>query len=167
MSEDVHARAKQLVAREQVEGLSMADSEWLGRHLHACAQCSEYAASTDRSLRALRSVSIRLDPSLARRSQLRVRLRAQEMRERQPCVWAIWVACVVSWMLGAASAPFVWRGFEWVGHRAGVPDVMWQMAFVLWWAIPALAAAGIVLTAGRSRAESDRPWRAAHRVSER
>jgi hypothetical protein len=167
MSGDIHAHAQRLVARERMEGLSMADGDWLRRHLQACAECSEYAASTDRSLRALRGVSVRLDPSLVRRSQLRVRLRAQEIRERQPRVWALWASFVISWMLGAASSPFVWRGFEWIGRHAGVPNLIWQVGFVLWWAIPALAAAGIVLATGRSRAERERPWRAGHSMSER
>jgi hypothetical protein len=157
MSEDVHAYAQQLVAQERAERLSTADCEWLDQHLEACAKCAGHAASTDRALRSLRSISVRLDPSLVGRTRLRVRLHAQEMHEQQPRRRALWVSCGISWALGAASGPYVWQGFEWIGHHSGVPNLIWQMGFVLWWAAPALVAAGILLVANPSRAAHERP----------
>jgi hypothetical protein len=32
-----------------------------------------------------------------------------------------------------------------MGERTGMPKTLWEMGFVLWWAIPALFAAGAVL----------------------
>ena len=109
-----------------------------------------------RTVRTLRNFSIPLDPALARRTQLLVRLRAHETR-KQPRLWALWVSCALSWTLGAASAPFIWRGFEWVGHHAGLPRSILQMGFVLWWALPALAAVAVVLATSSSWAAGERP----------
>lgn len=158
MSEDVlHTHARQLIVQERVEDLSTEDREWLSRHLEACAECAGYRASADRALRSFRSVSVQLNPSLASQTQLLVRLRALEMSEQKPRRWALWVSCALSWILGAASAPFVWRGFEWIGHRASLPNLVWEMGFVLWWAVPALAAAGVMLALSPSRVASERP----------
>lgn len=149
MSEDVHAHAQQLVAQERVEGLVASDREWLGRHLETCAQCASYAASIDRALRSLRSVSARLDPSLASRTQFRVRLRTQEIREQQPRLWALWISCGFSWILGVVSAPFVWRAFAWLGREAQLPPFAWELGFALWWVLPAVAVAAVLV--GKSR----------------
>ena len=82
---------------------------------------------------------------LAARTQFRVRLRAQEMRSvRQPRWRLVYMMCGASWVAGAATAPYVWRGLEWFGHRAGVPDLVWKMGFGVWWALPAIIAAAIL-----------------------
>jgi len=59
--------------------------------------------------------------------------------------------CGASWVAGAATAPYVWRGLEWVGHRTGMPDIVWKMGFGVWWAVPAIVAAAILLMEGGER----------------
>jgi hypothetical protein len=51
----------------------------------------------------------------------------------------------MSWALGIVTAPYVWRAFEWVGERIGLPRLVWEMGFGLWWTIPAVVAAVVVL----------------------
>ena len=145
MNNDLHVRASRLIAEGRVEGISGRDREWLDQHLADCPDCNRLACATDRALESLRSLSVPLPPALASRTQLRVYLRASQMRERRSAGWASWAACGFSWAVGIASAPYVWRGFEWLGHRAGLPSIMWQMGFVLWWTVPALVAAAAVL----------------------
>jgi hypothetical protein len=144
MNESIHERAGRLIAESWVEGISPADHEWLNGHLDECAPCAALAEATDRAVRSLRSVSVRVDPGLVNRTRLSVFLRACELRQRRVQMLPLWISCALSWVLGAVSAPYVWRGFEWVGRRVGVPDLMWQTAFVLWWTLPALAAVAIV-----------------------
>jgi hypothetical protein len=51
----------------------------------------------------------------------------------------------MSWALGVASAPYVWQAFEWLGQRLGAPKLVWEIGFGLWWTIPAVVAAVVIL----------------------
>jgi hypothetical protein len=155
--EDMHARAEELIAKERVEGISGAEQEWLSGHLSECASCAESANNTQQALRSLRALSVPLPRELARRTQFRVRLRAQQLQAREPRWRLVWLTCGVSWVLGAASAPYVWRGLEWIGHRTGVPDLVWEMGFGVWWALPAIVAATILLIESAGH-RTDRDW---------
>jgi hypothetical protein len=151
VSKDGHARASELIAKERVEGISAAEQEWLGQHLRECALCAEHADATAQALRSLRTLSVPVPRELARRAQFRVRLRAQELQAQGPRWRLVWMLCGVSWVAGAATAPYVWHGLEWAGHRMGVPDLVWKMGFGVWWALPAIVAAAILLMeSGRS-----------------
>jgi len=157
MSENVHERALQLIARARVEGLPETDVAWLREHMESCDSCAEHARQTDRALRLLRTAAISLPEGLVGRTQFRVRLRAQELREREPRHRLMWITCGVSWALGVATAPYVWRIFEWVGQHTGAPKILLQLSFGLWWAIPALIA-GAVMLIENARQASATEW---------
>jgi hypothetical protein len=140
-----HERAEHLIAKEKVEGIPPAEWEWLERHLLECARCAQLAQATDQALRSLRAVGVPFPRALGSRTQFRVRLRAQELQAREPHWRVLWAACAVSWAFGAASAPYVWRGLERIGQRTGVPSLIWEMGFGVWWALPAIVAAVVVL----------------------
>jgi len=70
---------------------------------------------------------------------------------------ALWAACAVSWVFGIASAPYVWRLFQWFGERTGVPKLVWELGFGLWWTIPALFAL-IVLLMEKVRQGGEPDW---------
>jgi hypothetical protein len=145
MNQETHARAEQLIAKERIEGLSQAERDSLATHLETCASCAEAAKNTEAALRSLRTMRISLPSGLARRTQFRVQLRLQELREREPKRRALWVACAVSWAFGILSAPYVWHLFQWFGERTGVPRLVWQFGFGLWWTIPALFVLAVLL----------------------
>jgi hypothetical protein len=157
MSKDLHARAEQLIAQERVEGISVADQQWLRQHLAECAACAARASATEQAIRSLRALSIAVPPVLASRTQFRVRIRAEQLRSG-PRWRMVWAACGVSWVFGAATAPYVWRGLEWAGHRLNVPNIVWELGFGLWWALPAAVVAVILLItdAGRDNADWNR-----------
>jgi len=156
MSENTHARALQLIAQACVEGLPESDTTWLRSHLEHCEFCADHARQTDRALRSLRAAAIPLPDGLASRTQFRVRLRAQELREREPKRRALWLACAVSWAFGIASAPYVWRLFQWFGERTGVPKLVWELGFGLWWTIPAVFfVVAVLMEKMRQGSESD------------
>lgn len=157
MSENVHERALELIARAHVEGMSEADSTWLRTHLETCDFCAEHARQTDRALRLLRTAAIPLPEGLASRTQFRVRLRAQELRAREPQRRALWLACGISWIFGIVSAPYVWRLFAWFGERTGVPKLVWELGFGLWWTIPAVFVA-VVLLMEKARQGDEPTW---------
>jgi hypothetical protein len=157
MSQEFHARAERLITQERVEGISTADQQWLRQHLAECSRCAARASATEQALHALRGVSIPFPKTLASRTQFRVRMRAQQLRG-EPRWRMVWAACGISWAFGAATAPYVWRGLEWAGHRIGVPNIIWELGFGLWWALPAAVVAVILLmeNAGRS---SEMDWK--------
>ena len=157
MSENLHDRALQLVAKGRVEGLAQSESNWLKAHLQDCEFCNEHARQTDRALRSLRTAAIPLPADLASRTQFRVRLRAMELREREPKRRMLWLACAASWIFGIASAPYVWRVFEWIGQLTGMPKLVLEIGFGLWWTIPAVFAV-IVLLPESARQSEEPEW---------
>ena len=145
MSENLHQRAQQLFAQSLVEGLSSTDQAWLEAHLRECAACAREIASTRELLHALRSVPVSVPRDLAARTQMRVRLRAQESAQSSGSGALLWVITGASWLLGVLSAPLVWRGFAWLGAQLNLPKTVLEFGFVLWWTLPPLLAVAAVL----------------------
>ena len=152
MLDSTHQRANELLAHRRIESLSREDEQWLAGHLSECKFCAAADARMSEALSTLRTMQINVPRTLASRTQLRIRLRAEELREHNPANRLIWAVAAMSWILGLATAPLVWSGFAWIGAHAGVPRLLLQFGFVLWWGLPALLAAGIVLW--------QREWRA-------
>ena len=153
MNETLHSRAQQLIAQQRVEGVSAEDQVWLSAHLEECAACSALQSQTTQALSAFRSMNIDLPKNLAARTQLRVRMRAEELPAHNPGRFLLWAIAGVSWLLGLASAPLVWRGFEWLGGELGLPRIVWQIGVALWWLVPGVVATGAVLLQKWARAE--------------
>ena len=145
MRENIHAHAQGLLAESLVEGISQESKSWLEQHLQSCEECAQQAETTRALLRGLRGVAVDVPADLAARTQLRVRLRAQESVQGSRSSLVLWVLTGMSWLLGILSAPLVWRAFGWLGAEFGVPKLALEFGFVLWWGVPALIAVGIVL----------------------
>lgn len=145
MSENLHQRAKQLLTQSLVEGLGHTDQSWLDAHLRECSECSREAVRTQELVRSFRSLPVAVPRDLATRTQLRVRLRAEEAAQTSPTRTFLWVITAASWALGILSAPFVWRIFAWVGAELSLPKLVLEVGFVLWWTVPALIAVAVVL----------------------
>jgi anti-sigma factor RsiW len=145
MNENLHERARQLLAESIVEGLRPADETWLREHLAACSACAQEAAAAQNILLALRAVPVSVPRDLAARTQLRVRLRAQQSSPSETGSFWLWAVTAASWLLGVFSAPLVWRAFAWLGANIGLPKLALEIGFVLWWTVPPLLAAGIIL----------------------
>ncbi|MGB2676225.1 MAG: hypothetical protein WAN12_03985 [Candidatus Acidiferrum sp.] len=145
MNENLHQRAQRLLAESLVEGIAASDQAWLEQHLRECADCAREAAATQELLQALRGVPVAVPRDLVARTQMRVRLRAQEADESSRSGLLLWIITAASWLLGVFSAPLVWRAFAWFGGHFGVPRLALEMGFVLWWTVPALLAAAAVL----------------------
>jgi hypothetical protein len=144
MTEDIHERAIQLIDKRQVEGLTAEERDWLEAHLESCALCRNQALETERALQALRSAVPRFDVTLVLRTQMRARMRAHELIENAARMRALWISCALSWVLGVVSAPLLWRGFEWVGHRLAISRAVWMTGFVVSWVAPAVVTAAVI-----------------------
>jgi len=145
MNDNPHVRAQRLLAESAVEGLGPVDQKWLREHLARCEDCAREAAAARELLGALRNVPVSVPRDLAVRTQLRVRLRAQEVSKAANGNLWLWIVTAASWLLGVFSAPLVWKVFSWLGSSFGVPRLALEMGFVLWWTVPALVAVGVVL----------------------
>lgn len=145
MNEYLHQRAQRLLTESVVEGLRPADETWLREHLAGCPACAQDSTATQNVLHALRTVPVIVPRDLAARTQLRVRLRAQQTLPAASESFWLWAIASASWLLGVFSAPLVWRVFAWLGGNFGVPKLAVELGFVLWWTVPPLLAAAIIL----------------------
>jgi hypothetical protein len=145
MNGSVHQQAQQLSVQSLVEGLTPQEQAWLDAHLRECGNCARKLASTRELLDALRRVPVAVPRDLAARTQLRVRLRAQQSTQAPDNGAILWIITGASWVLGILSAPFVWRVFAWIGLQLNVPKPVLEFGFLLWWTVPALVAVGAVL----------------------
>lgn len=145
MTENAHQRAQQLFGKSLIEGLARDDQSWLDAHLRECAECIKQIEPTRDLLHALRTVPVAVPRDLAARTQLRVRLRAQEAAQTSNSSALLWIITAASWLLGIFSAPLVWRIFAWAGARFDLPKLVLEFGFVLWWTVPALIAVAVVL----------------------
>jgi len=144
MDYNSHERAERLIAQARVEGITPEERVWLDRHTEECARCAGLTDATERALRSLRSVTVRVDPELVKRTQLLVRFRANQLEGERTEMLPVWVCCALSWILGLATAKPVWRGFEWLGQHAGVPNLVWQASFAGWLLLPTIVAAAVL-----------------------
>lgn len=145
MSTERHSRAQQLLSQALLEGLPASDQAWLDAHLRECSACSREAARVQELVRSFRNVPITVPRDLAARTQMRVRLRAQEAAQVSSTGAWLWIITAASWVLGVVSAPLVWRVFAWAGAQLDLPRLVLQLGFVLWWGVPGLIALAVVL----------------------
>jgi len=145
MTVNPHIRAQEYLAKALVEGLDAMDHSWLDAHLQDCAECSREAGRMRELLRAFRNVPVTVPHGLAARTQMRVRLRAQESALASTSSALLWLVTAASWLLGLFSAPLIWHGFAWIGAQLNLPRFVLGLGFMLWWTVPALVAVGVVL----------------------
>ena len=145
MSDDMHERAVRLSDKRLVEGLTPAERQELEAHLESCAPCQERVRATEQALGALRSVLPRFDPGLVLASQLRARARARELMERAARMRALWISCVLSWILGVVSAPVLWQGLRSLVRSWALPQPVWIAGLALVWMAPAAVLAAVVV----------------------
>lgn len=145
MKDTDHQRAQKLIDAQHVEGLAATERAWLETHLETCAACAVRAQATERALQSLRLVAPQVSPELAARARLRVRLRAAELREYRSRQHALWVCCVLSWTLGAVTAPLLWQAVRWIAERLDLPMALSVTLFVLGWSLPAAAGAAVLV----------------------
>jgi hypothetical protein len=141
MKEDPHERARRLIERQAIEGLLSEDRAWLESHLGGCEDCERWANRTGMAVRALINVRVVLPSGLAAATSLRVRREAEVLHQRRLRNAGLVAGCALSWVLGVASAPLVWKVCAWLGARLDLPRVVWMLGFAVWWLLPASAVA--------------------------
>jgi len=145
MKKDQHERARRLIDQERVEGLARDDRLWLEAHLGECDACERCANLTEAALRAVMNIPVSLPAGLAAEASYRVRREADVRRQRRVRNLGLVLGCSLSWLLGVASAPLVWRVCAWLGAEFDLPRVVWVLGFAAWWLVPASAAGALIL----------------------
>ena len=140
-----------LVSGMELQEISAQQGTRLEEHLAACEACAEASRGMHEIANQLRSRAggINAGSYLVRTTQLRVRQRAMQMRERQERMSPLWISCAIASLWALISVPLLWEGFSWLGGRGMVADLVWQSGFVVAWLMPfGLVAALLLWTLG-------------------
>jgi predicted anti-sigma-YlaC factor YlaD len=154
MKQDAHEQARQLIACGVGDRTSQ-EQAWLQSHLESCPSCREYAEAAQQLVRAMRAIPLAADRTLVRSTQMRVRARARELRQRRERVLLVAGSCALVAILSALTTPLVWRGFEWLGQWNQMATPVWQTGFLLFWVAPTIAAGVLLLAHGTHLSSSD------------
>jgi len=146
MTPNAHEEARNLIAL----GDSVSQAEYAGirAHLDVCADCRQYAETAQQVARSMRAIPIAADRTLVRTTQMRVRARAEQLRQRRERLLLVTFSCALVAISSALSTAVVWKGFEWLGRWTQLPSPAWQAGFVLFWIAPTLAASLLFLAHG-------------------
>jgi predicted anti-sigma-YlaC factor YlaD len=140
-----HEKARFLLDRSAVEGISREDRRWLDAHVGECAECAEYADLSARSVRALDCFAIELDPAAALRVENVVRSRAEAMRSAEAHARSLWIGTAVALFLTLTGSAVTWRSLAWLASQWNLPSRVWQIGFAAFWFLPSLLLALVPL----------------------
>ena len=144
-----HEKARFLLHRALVEGISLEDRRWLDAHLGQCAECARYADLSARAVRALDWFALELDPAAALRVETAVRSRAKGMRLAEAHAKSLWIGTAVAIFLTFTGSAVTWRSLAWLAIQWNLPTRVWQMAFAAFWLLPSLLLALLPLFQSR------------------
>lgn len=150
---DVHERARTLIALSGADGVSSAEQSWLAIHLESCAPCREFVENSRETIRALRAIPITAGVSLVSATQMRVRQRVQALQRRQERLWVIPACCTAVTLCTTLTTVALWRGFawlsqQWLGQSARLSAPVWEIGFAAFCLMPAIVAAILLLARG-------------------
>ena len=140
-----HERAFELCCMMLAHSISDDERRWLESHLAECSECDTRMHQTKAAVATLKSVSISATNDMVQNTRRRVRelcLREETRRRRMRPIWissafaSVWMAC---------STPYLWQSFDLTGHWLHIPDLLWQMGFLVAWFTPALTGAAVAL----------------------
>jgi len=140
-----HERAFELACMAFAESIADSDRQWLDQHLAACAECAAHIQQTAEIVSDLKKVTLNASIDLVQSTQRRVRALGMQREARRRRMRPIWIssAFASAWM--ACTAPYLWQSFDLTGHWLHIPDLLWQMGFLVAWFTPALTGAAVAL----------------------
>jgi len=145
MSRYDHARAVELLSRALLDSLNDREQLWLSQHLEGCAECRVQDEQLHAAVTALKTVSISAGSNLVENTQRRVRTLCLQSAARQRRMRPIWISSAFASVWMACTTPYLWQSFDVTGHWLHIPDLLWQMGFLVAWFTPALTGAAVVL----------------------
>lgn len=145
MPPEDHEKARFLVHRSLIEGISPEDRHWLDSHVPQCAECASHADLSVRAVRALDCFAIQLDPAAALRVENVVRSRAERMRAAEAHAQSLWIGTAIATFFTFAGSAVAWRALASMASRWNLPSPVWQIAFAALWLLPSLVLAFLPL----------------------
>jgi hypothetical protein len=145
MTNHEHERAIDLITLRGVEDIAAPDMAWLEAHLAQCAECAEFAGLIESTGQLLRSVAVTASPALVATTQARVHVRAEQLREHQARIVLIAISFCIGVLASTASAWLWWKVGGWVVERLGLPEAIVVPGVLLFWLLPAVAVAVLML----------------------
>lgn len=145
MSRYDHARAVELSSRAFVDSLGEREEKWLSQHFENCSECKAQHEQLHAAINALKTVSISAGSDLVQSTQRRVRTLCLQTAARQRRMRPIWISSAFASVWMACTTPYLWQSFDITGHWLHIPDLLWQMAFLVAWFTPALTGAAVAL----------------------
>ena len=133
-----HEKARFLLHRSLVEGISQEDRHWLNAHVGQCAECGRHADLSARAVRALDWFAFELDPAAALRVENVIRTRAGEMRSAESQAKSLWIGTGVAIFLTFTGSAVAWRPLAWLASQWNLPSRVWQIVFAAFWLLPSL-----------------------------
>ena len=146
MTNQEHERAIDILTRRGVEDTASSDAAWLESHLALCSECAEFASLIESTGQLLRSVAVTASPALVATTQARVHARAEQLREQQARGILIAVSFCIGVLSATASAWLWWKLGGWVVERLGLPESIVGPGVLLFWLLPAIAIAILMVT---------------------
>lgn len=144
-----HEKARFLLQRALVEGISPEDRRWLDAHVGQCAECGRYADLSARTVRALDWFALELDPAAALRIENVVRSRAEAMKSAESHAKRLWIGTAIAVCLTFTGSAVTWRSLTWLAGQWNLPSRTWQIAFAAFWLLPSLLLALLPLFQSR------------------
>jgi hypothetical protein len=133
-----HEKARFLLHRSLVEGISPEDRYWLDAHVGQCAECGRYADLSARAVGALDWFAFEADPATALRVENVVRGRAESMRSAEAHAKRLWIGTAVAIILTFTGSAVTWRALAWLASQWNLPSGVWQTVFAAFWLLPSL-----------------------------
>jgi len=133
-----HEKARSLLHRSLVEGISPEERQWLEAHVGQCAECGRYADLSARAVRALDWFALELDPAAALRVETVIRSRAEGMRSAEARAKSLWIGTAVAIFLTFVGSAVMWRPLAWLASQWNLPSPVWQIGFAAFWWLPSL-----------------------------
>lgn len=140
-----HERAFELACMAFAESIAESDRQWLDEHLGTCSECAARFQQTEALVSELKKFTLNAGVGLVQSTQRRVRALGLQREARRRRMRPIWIssAFASAWM--ACATPYLWQSFDLTGHWLHIPDLLWQMAFLVAWFTPALTGAAVAL----------------------
>lgn len=145
MTNHEHERAIDLITRRSVEDIAATYAAWLESHLALCSECAEYAGLVENTGDLLRSVAVTASPALVAATQARVHARAAQLQEHRARVFLVAVSFCIGVLSSTVSAWLWWKFGGWVAERIGLPESYVAPGILLFWLLPAIAVAVLML----------------------
>lgn len=138
-----HERAFELLCQALSECVSEADRNWLETHLSSCVECRLNNEQMTTAISVLKTVSVSAGNDLVQSTRRRIRAACLHEGTRRRRMRPIWISSAFASVWMACSTPYLWQSFDLTGHWLHIPDLLWQMGFLVTWFTPALTGAAV------------------------